>query len=351
MNNLNKATDSYAGDIRSVVQKLIAKNPSINDLIKAFDLTDETGANIPDKRIQNEYTFSLFYNGKDNTKNVMPCKEIDLKELVHIIQSDYLKNLPKKERPYITPYGTFSKRNNDSLITFNKDIICLDYDKLNRNQIRYMNDYYSNEPYTLLSLISPSGNGLKVLIKAEHGFKPEALYNGLKANKELFSIARSEADTMQFVLSQPMFIPYSEKPYFNPSAEPMNVEFKEPKKVHPSEPIKLDSIKVESTKNTSRVNRFFTNRVNMLLESLQQRPLESGTHNFLWSVLMRIYPYLNQQTAIQENELTQQLEQIILSRYEGDKSQVSALHRSIAKAKEHQLNLVELINQTAKVKI
>ena len=89
----------------------------------------------------------------------------------------------------------------------------------------------------------------------------------------------------------------------------------------------------------------------MLLESLQQRPLESGTHNFLWSVLMRIYPYLNQQTAIQENEITQQLEQIILSRYQGDKSQVSALHRSIAKAKEHQLNLVELINQTAKVKI
>jgi hypothetical protein len=66
---------------------------------------------------------------------------------------------------------------------------------------------------------------------------------------------------------------------------------------------------------------------------------------------MRIYPYLNQQTAIQENELTQQLEQIILSRYQGDKSQVSVLHRSIAKAKEHQLNLVELINQTAKVKI
>ena len=89
----------------------------------------------------------------------------------------------------------------------------------------------------------------------------------------------------------------------------------------------------------------------MLLESLQQRPLESGTHNFLWSVLMRIYPYLNQQTAIQENEITQQLEQIILSRYQGDKSQVSALHRSIAKAKEYQLNLVELINQTAKVKI
>ena len=156
---------------------------------------------------------------------------------------------------------------------------------------------------------------------------------------------------MQFVLSQPMFIPYSENPYFNPSAEPMNVEFNPPGKVHSGVPIKVDTIKVESTKNTSRVNRFFTTRVNMLLESLQQRPLDMGTHNFLWSVLMRIYPYLNQQTAVQEHELTTKLEQIILSRYAGDKSQVSALHRSIAKAKEYQLNLIELINKTAKIKI
>ena len=66
---------------------------------------------------------------------------------------------------------------------------------------------------------------------------------------------------------------------------------------------------------------------------------------------MRLYPYLNQQTAIQEHELTNQLESIISARYNGDKSQVKALHRSIAKAKEHQLNLIELINQTAKVKI
>ena len=46
---------------------------------------------------------------------------------------------------------------------------------------------------------------------------------------------------MQFVLSQPMFIPYSENPYFNLSAEPMKAEFKEPVMVHPSEP-KIDSL-------------------------------------------------------------------------------------------------------------
>jgi len=333
------------------IAKLQEMNPQINELINTFDLSSEMNQVIPNTKNPDGHLFSLFYNGKDNTKNTTPRKNIDMQELVRIIKSDYLKNLPKKERPYITPYGTFYKRNNSACIKFNSDIICLDYDKLKPYELNYINNHWKAHKSTMLCLASPSGNGLKVMVKAEHGFNQSELYEGLKANADIFRLAKKEADTMQFVLSQPMFIPYSENPYFNPSAEPMNVEFKEPKKVHLGEPIKLDSIKVESTKNTSRVNRFFTNRVNMLLESLQQRPLESGTHNFLWSVLMRIYPYLNQQTAIQENELTQQLEQIILSRYQGDKSQVSALHRSIAKAKEYQLNLVELINQTAKVKI
>ena len=333
------------------IARLQDKHPHINELINAFDLSTERGQVIPNTKEPDRHLFSLFYNGKDNTKNTTPRKDIDMQELVRIIRSDFLKNLPKKERPYITPYGTFHKRKNNSCTRFNKDLICLDYDKLLPFELNYINNHWKRNKSTILSVISPSGNGLKVILKAEHGFKQNELYDGLKANADLFTLAKKEADVMQFVLSQPMFIPYSEEPYFNPSAEPMKVKFNPPGKVHPSVPIKVDTIKVESTKNTSRVNRFFTTRVNMLLESLQQRPLDMGTHNFLWSVLMRIYPYLNQQTAVQEHELTTKLEQIILSRYAGDKSQVSALHRSIAKAKEYQLNLIELINKTAKIKI
>ena len=332
------------------VSKLIEKNPEIQNLIKTFDLVHDNFDIIPDTRIQNEYRFSLFYNGSNNTKNTNPRKEIDLSELVDIIKSDNLKSLPKKERPYITPYGTFTKRNNESLIHFNKDIICLDYDNLTSGEIRYINSCWKDRYCTLLSVISPSGNGLKVLIRAEHRFTPETLYEGLKTNSDLFKIAKKEVDLMQFVLCQPMFIPYSENPYFNPHAEPMKVKFKD-FKVEQDDLEKIDTKKVQATKNLSRVNAYFTNRVNMLLDSLKNRPRNTGTHTFLYSVLMRLYPYLNQQTAVQEHELTHRLEQILMDRYNGDKSQVKALHRSIAKAKEHQLNLIELINQTAKVKI
>ena len=350
MNKLKTKDDSCLAR-SSTLSKLIDKNPCIQDLVNTFDLVTDTFDIIPDKRIRNEYTFSLFYNGTDNTKNTIPRKEIDLNELVHIIKSNYLKNLPKKERPYITPYGTFSKRNAEGLVSFNKDIICLDYDKLDSGEIRYINNFWKDKKCTLLSVVSPSGNGLKVLIKAEHGFQPKELYNGLKANANLFRKLKKDVDLMQFVICQPMFIPYSEEPYFNPHAETMNVDFKQPKKAHSDEPIRIDTTKVQSTKNISRVNAFFSNRVNMLLDSLRTRPRQSGTHSYLYSILMRLYPYLGQQTAIQEHELTSRLEQIILERYNGDKSKVNALYRSIAKVKEHQLSLVELINKTSKIKI
>ena len=350
MNKILHNRDSIASGDRSLIDKMIKENPKMNKLISTFDLTFQNSDIIPDTRIQNEYRFSLFFNGTDNTKNTIPRKEINLSELVEIIKSDYLKNLPKKERPYITPYGTFTKRNKESLVHFNSDIICLDYDKLQPYQIRYISDYWVHDKSTLLCLISPSGNGLKVLIKAEHGFNPETLYNGLKTNADLFDMANCKADLMQFVICQPMFIPYSENPYFNPHAEPLEADFKEPMKTE-SKPIQIDEFKVQETKNLNRVNTFFLNRVNMLLNSLQNRPRNTGTYAFLYSVLMRLYPYLNQQTAIHEHELTNQLEQIISARYNGDKSRINALHRSISKAKEHTLNLIDEINKTAKIKI
>ena len=333
------------------LNRLMEKNPSIQNLVNTFDLCLSDGDIIPNTEVSNEHRFSLFYNGADNTKNTTPREEINLSRLVEIIRSDKLRDLPKHERPYITPYGTFTKRNKHSLVHYNSDLICLDYDKLESFELKYINEYWCKQSCTLLCVVSPSGNGLKVLLRAEHRFDSESLYEGLKVNSHMFRIATREADLMQFVLSQPMFIPYSEKPYFNLHAEPMKVDFRQPKKAHSDEPIKIDSVKVKATKNTSRVNAYFSNRVQMLLNALRERPRGTGTHTYLYSILMRLYPYLDQQTAIGEHELTNELEQIILQRYNGDKSKVHALHRSIAKAKEHQLNLVELINQTAKVKI
>jgi len=320
--------------------------PHLLDLVNTFDLTNENGNQLPDLAFKDTVKFSLFWREGDNTKTTIPRKEIGLDELLKIIQSPWLKSLSKIERPYITPYGTFSERNNNSIVSFNSNLVALDYDKLTPSELDYLSMYWELQPNTVLCLISPSGNGLKVLVRAKHGFTPESLYMGLKTNKSHFEVSGIKPDLMQFVLSQPMFIPYSENPYFNPFAICKDYRFKDIE----IEKIEVAEIKPIPTDGMERVNRFFVNRVNILLDGLKQRPAEAGTHQYLYSVLKRIFPYINQQTALSESEITQQLESIVINKY-GDRSQVSALYRSIERARYPELSLIDLINQTAKVKI
>lgn len=321
--------------------------PLLLELVNTFDLLGEKGQPMPDLNFRNEPKFSLFWRQGDNTKTTFPRKDIGLDELVKIIKSDWLKDLPKKERPYITPYGTFTERNNDSILSFNSDLVALDYDKLKSDELNYLCMFWELQPNTILSLISPSGNGLKVLVRAKHSFEPKSLYMGLKSNIECFSVKGVNPDPMQFVLSQPMFIPYADAPYFNPYAICADYGFKEVPKEQKHEPKELRPI---PTEGMDRVNRYFINRVNMLLRSLEERPLEAGTHQFLFSVLKRLFPYINQQTAISEIELTQRLEKIIELRY-GDSSQIGSLHRSIERARYPEQSLIDLVNMTAKIKI
>lgn len=326
--------------------RLGEQSPDLLTLVNVFDLTNEKGQPLPDITFRSQPQFSLFWREGDNTKTTLPRKVIGLDELVQIIKSPWLKSLPKIERPYITPYGTFSERNNSSLLTFNSDLVALDYDKLQPDELKYLSMFWELQPNTVLCLISPSGNGLKVLLRAKHTFTPETLYNGLKANYEQFVISGNKPDLMQFVLSQPMFLPYAENPYFNPYAICKDYGFTEPQE----EPQKEVEITPIPTEGMERVNAYFVNRVNMLLKSLEDRPTEAGTHQYLYSVLKRIYPYLNQQTAISEEEITQRIESIIEAKYR-DRSQIGALHRSIERARHPEQSLIELINQTAKIKI
>ena len=297
-----------------------------------------------------QYKYSLFWKKGDNTKNITPLKEITTAELVDIIRSPKLKDTPKKQRPYITPYGTFSKRNNNSLKTFNKNLVCLDYDNLSEFQLRYIISFWCLRSSVLLCLPSPSGKGVKVLIRCRHSFEPKALFDGLKHNTLPFCVGQAEPDIMQFVLSQPMFIPYCETPYFNPEADIENFRFKTPKK-EVYKPIEIDYSKLKNDKTLDRVNKWFIGRVEHCLNSLESRPIEAGTHTYLWSVIMRLYPYLDQQTAVTETEITDKLTSIVLQRYEGNRSEVNSLHRSIKIAKTYKLSLIDEINKTATYKI
>ena len=95
-------------------------------------------------------------------------KEGKHKELIRSIRKETDKskrNTLKKNLPAICFSGTFSKRSDDALIE-HSGVICLDFDGYpSESSMLSFKEALTKDQFVLSAFISPSGNGLKVLIK------------------------------------------------------------------------------------------------------------------------------------------------------------------------------------------
>ena len=95
-------------------------------------------------------------------------KEGSSKDLVKMIRKETDKvrrNELKKDLPAICFSGEFTKRNDNSLIS-HSGIICLDFDGYEkRQQMLEEKERLTKDKYVYSVFVSPSGNGLKVLVK------------------------------------------------------------------------------------------------------------------------------------------------------------------------------------------
>lgn len=124
------------------------------------------------------YTFSFF---KGPISNVKPSKTITLVEAMDLMKSDtYKKDIMKLRTtenndvkktlknllPYITFSGVFTKRLTEGLKQ-HSGLIVLDFDNLEYDRlIELFNDFRTID-FVCACWISPSGNGLKVLVKID----------------------------------------------------------------------------------------------------------------------------------------------------------------------------------------
>lgn len=183
----------------------------------------------------NTYNFS-FYNGP--ISNVKPHKIMRLHEAMELIKSDKYKidveklrasNNPatkstlKKHLPYFTFSGTFTKRLNDALIK-HSGLIVLDFDGLNDLQIDdYFNSFITIE-WVCGCWVSPSGNGLKVLVKINpkyHLLSFNQLADFFLGNFNL-DIDQSGKD-----VSRACFVSSYENLFYNPSSIEFPLDFSE----------------------------------------------------------------------------------------------------------------------------
>lgn len=95
-------------------------------------------------------------------------KNGESKNLVQAIRSEKNKdqrNLLKRQLPAICFSGKFSKRNDESLIE-HSGLICLDFDGYQTTkELMQAKEMITKNKYTFSVFVSPSGNGLKVLVK------------------------------------------------------------------------------------------------------------------------------------------------------------------------------------------
>lgn len=89
----------------------------------------------------------------------------DVVKKIRIEKSKEERNRIKKELPAICFSGKFSKRNDDSILE-HSGLICLDFDGYTKQkELLQDKETLSKSKYVFCVFISPSGNGLKVLVK------------------------------------------------------------------------------------------------------------------------------------------------------------------------------------------
>ena len=208
------------------------------------------------KVLQSLFYFSMEYKSFRDSQfsimlkgitNLLPDTTISIKDLITLYLDDVSRAQGKelsncideaqkkklKERAiYITPYGSFTSRCNEDIVSYNKNILAIDIDKLKPEQIDTIYKTLSNSPHVLLVFVSARGKGLKALINIEYNNVTDVIkehYNLLRDNKEVIERALGLEvgilDRTSFVLSQPFIITYNDRHYYNLGCEAIRFNF------------------------------------------------------------------------------------------------------------------------------
>ena len=167
----------------------------------------------------------------EKINNPIPIKETDIKTVIKDIQqgkySQQIKNvrlyiddkakrdIEKKKLPLVTFSGTFSMRSKSKLIQ-SSGLACLDFD--NCTDLKKLKEDVNNDTFTFCSFISPSGNGLKVLVKipfidSDEDYK--SFYIELQKHYNKYA----ETDESTKDISRASFVSYDPNLFLNVDAE------------------------------------------------------------------------------------------------------------------------------------
>lgn len=174
--------------------------------------------------------FSLFAKIWSTT----PIAEIGVEEMYEIVKSDALKpytdmvrsaetkeekDKAKGHLPNVTLNGVFKKRGNANLEDYS-GLTCLDFDHIPEDSFTHIKECLRNWAQTLFLFTSPSGDGLKLVIR--HSLEDPAMHWNLyghitKQFKEEFGC--EWIDTCTKDIQRSTYLCYDPGCFYNPDAE------------------------------------------------------------------------------------------------------------------------------------
>ena len=148
---------------------------------------------------------------------------VSVEEVIEKIKMGFWKsevqNKEKINLPVIMWQGTFRERNNNGLVT-PSNLIIFDYDKIPENELEAYKNYITEHESVRCAFISPSRNGLKVVVNIPFT-NSEEYKSGYNAFAEQYPkyLDRAASD-----IARACFVSYDENVYDNDRCVPMKNE-------------------------------------------------------------------------------------------------------------------------------
>ena len=115
--------------------------------------------------------------------------------------------------------GIFTRKNNNGCVSLSS-LVCIDIDHQTKQDLDYIRQTISGWPFVLAFFRSPSGDGLKVIVRTDN-YSIADYGNCYRQVEQLFTDAFGiKPDKLCEDLSHPCFISYDPDMYYNPYAVP-----------------------------------------------------------------------------------------------------------------------------------
>ena len=204
--------------------------------------------------------FSLYTSGIYQTK---PVDEVDLNKVIEMLKEpkpliDKIRAEPDKDKRmklkeglhYVTFGGTFTTRKNENLIK-SSGYACFDVDEIKDIEtLEKMKKRYIDNEYTHFCFVSPSGNGLKFVVKIPKVKSNEEYKQYWRAIEKYYCL--EEGDTGTKDIARACYISVDENPYYNPDSYVFEDKYEEQEYYEAPAAEDEDGEETTEVKDTSR---------------------------------------------------------------------------------------------------